>query len=77
MKKLGIIIFLLGFILTVSATITYFSEEKDDVPELSKLFEVRSVPTLFFIPMDGKPIINVGLVQKSKLKELIKKYFNI
>lgn len=39
--------------------------------EVSQQFGVKSVPTLVFIPLDGKPAIQAGAPNKSQLKEII------
>ena len=39
--------------------------------EVSQMFNVMSVPTLVFIPTDGKPSIQAGAPNKDILKELI------
>ncbi|MFA6584745.1 MAG: thioredoxin domain-containing protein, partial [Elusimicrobiaceae bacterium] len=37
----------------------------DSEPELSDLFRVESVPTLFFVPLCGKPAMASGVMQKA------------
>ena len=39
--------------------------------ELAALFRVRSIPTLVYIPMDGKIRVTQGAVGKPQLKEAI------
>jgi len=61
MKKVGIIIFLLGFILTVSATITYFSKEK--AVTLEKVEIAKTVePNPYFSPVTGLAIMGIGAI---------------
>ena len=43
----------------------------EDELEVSQQFGVRSVPTLVFIPKDGKPAIQAGAPSKDQLKEII------
>jgi thioredoxin len=43
----------------------------DDEAELAKLFRVRSIPTLVYIPMGETPIIQAGGKTKGELKEII------
>jgi len=43
----------------------------EDEMEVSQQFGVKSVPTLVFIPMDGKPAIQAGAPPKDMLKEII------
>jgi thioredoxin len=46
-------------------------------PELAGLFGVRSIPSILFIPMDGKPSMAAGLVPKQELKKAIKEIMNV
>lgn len=38
---------------------------------LATVFGIRSIPTLFFVPMTGEPQVVRGVLSKTKLKELI------
>ena len=40
-------------------------------PELAALFGVRSIPTLVFVPMDGKPQAVLGAMGKADFKKAI------
>lgn len=39
--------------------------------ELSAVFGIRSIPTLLFIPMEGKPMMQAGALNKFQLKSVI------
>lgn len=41
-------------------------------PELSSMFGIQSIPTLLFVPMDGKPQLAAGALPKPQLIEAIK-----
>ncbi len=43
----------------------------DEEEELSALFGIRSVPSLLFIPMNGKPQLAAGAMPKNSLKNAI------
>ena len=43
----------------------------DDENELAAHFAIRSIPTLIFIPMNGKPQRSQGAMGKPQLKEAI------
>lgn len=43
----------------------------DEEPELAGIFNIRSVPTLIFAPMQGNPQIAQGALPKPTLKEAI------
>jgi thioredoxin len=39
----------------------------DEEPELADAFNIRSIPTLYFIPMSGKPRMTAGGMTKAEL----------
>lgn len=41
--------------------------------ELSAIFDIQSIPTLLFIPVDGQPMIQKGVLPKAVLQEVIQK----
>lgn len=41
--------------------------------ELSGVFGIRSIPSILFIPVGGKPMMQVGALQKSALIDVIEK----
>ncbi|MCD8236907.1 MAG: thioredoxin [Prevotellaceae bacterium] len=43
----------------------------EEEEELSALFSIRSVPSLLFIPMNGKPQLAAGAMPKIELKNVI------
>ena len=43
----------------------------EDEIEVSQQFNVMSVPTLVFIPLEGAPAISPGAASKNQLKEII------
>ncbi len=51
--------------------IDIYKVNTEDEMELAAAFGVMSLPTLLFIPMEGKPVMNPGAPPKSYLKELI------
>jgi len=46
----------------------------DQEEELAALFGIRSIPSLLFIPKDGKPQMQVGAMNKQQFEEQIKAY---
>jgi thioredoxin 1 len=44
----------------------------DEEIEIASAFGVRGVPSLLWIPMDGKPQMSVGALPKSNLLKLVK-----
>ena len=51
--------------------IDIYKMDIEDELEVSQQFGVMSVPTLVFIPIDGKPAIQAGAPSKDILKEII------
>lgn len=48
-----------------------YKVDVDQEPELSGAFEIRSVPTLLFIPASGEPSMSPGAPSKAQLKQII------
>ena len=61
MKKIGISIFLLGLILTVSTTITYFSHKKAVTLGNVEMTE-KTEPNHLFSPITGIAIMGIGAI---------------
>ena len=45
----------------------------DNEQELAAMFGIRSIPSLLFIPMEGKPRMTQGVMSRSELEAAIKK----
>jgi thiol-disulfide isomerase/thioredoxin len=41
--------------------------------ELSAVFQIRSIPSMLFIPLDKQPMMQAGALPKGSLKEIIEK----
>ena len=41
--------------------------------ELSGVFQIRSIPSMLFIPMEGQPMMQAGALPKGALEEIIDK----
>ena len=41
--------------------------------ELSSVFQIRSIPSMLFIPMEGQPMMQAGALPKGTLEEIIEK----
>jgi thioredoxin len=48
-----------------------FKVDIDKEPELAGVFDVQSVPTLLFIPKEGKPSLALGALPKPQLEKVI------
>jgi thioredoxin len=45
--------------------------------ELSHIFQIRSIPTMFFLPVDKQPMMQAGALPKSALAEIIEKELGV
>lgn len=41
--------------------------------ELAAVFQIRSIPSLLFVPLEGQPQMAMGALPKEQLKEIIEK----
>ncbi len=57
--------------------IDIYKVDSDMERELVKAFNVRSVPTLMFVPVMGQPQVGCGAVSKRELKYFFNQVFNI
>ena len=46
-------------------------------PELAAMFGIQSIPTLLFVPMEGKPQLSAGAPPKAQLVETMKDIMKI
>ena len=51
--------------------VDFYKVNTEDEQELAGAFGVMSLPTLLFIPIEGKPVISPGAPPKDMLKEMI------
>jgi thioredoxin 1 len=57
--------------------INFYKVNVDDEPELAGIFGIRSIPSMLFIPTEGKPKMSVGALPKEALINAIAKEFCI
>jgi len=53
--------------------VNFYKVNTDDEQDLSMAFGIRSIPSLLFIPMEGKPKMAAGALPKQDLKRIIEK----
>lgn len=46
-------------------------------PELAAIFGIRSIPSILFIPIEGEPAMNTGLIQEEGFEMAIKEIFDL
>lgn len=52
--------------------IDVYKVDIDKQQELAAMFGIRSIPTLLFIPMNGKPNLHVGAMNTIEFEDMIK-----
>ena len=52
--------------------VDFYKVDVDKQQELSAMFGIRSIPSLLFIPKEGKPQIQVGAMDHTQLENAIK-----
>jgi thioredoxin 1 len=57
--------------------INFYKVNVDDEQELAGIFNVRSIPSMLFIPREGKPKMSVGALPKEALVDVITKELNV
>jgi thioredoxin 1 len=51
--------------------LSVYKVNTEEEPELAGLFDVQSIPTLLFIPLEGKPQIALGALPRADLERAI------
>ncbi len=51
--------------------VNFYKVNTDEEQELASVFGIRSIPSLLFIPRDGKPIMAAGALPKNELVKVI------
>jgi len=54
--------------------ITIYKVNTDKNKELSRLFEIRSIPSILFVPMDGQPQMTKGAMQKADYAKIFDEF---
>ena len=57
--------------------IDFYKVDSDIENELAAAFNIRSIPTLMFVPVDAQPQVASGAMSKAQFKELFQKVFNL
>ncbi|PTM04876.1 MAG: thioredoxin [Bacteroidetes bacterium] len=53
--------------------VTIYKVDTEVEQELSAVFQIRSIPSILFIPKDGQPMMQAGALPKNALQEIIDK----
>lgn len=54
--------------------VIFYKANVDKEKELSAAFGIQSIPTLLFVPLDGQPALNAGVLPKDKLDYYIRTF---
>jgi thioredoxin 1 len=57
--------------------VNFYKVNVDDEQELAGIFGIRSIPSMLFVPKDGKPKMSVGALPKEALIEAMKAELNV
>jgi thioredoxin 1 len=57
--------------------VNFYKVNVDDEQELAGVFGIRSIPSMLFVPKEGKPKISVGALPKEALVEAISRELNV
>lgn len=57
--------------------IDFYKVNVEEQDELSSIFGIRAIPSILFIPVDGKPQMKKGATTKKGFKEVIQEIFGI
>jgi thioredoxin-like negative regulator of GroEL len=53
--------------------VTVYKVNTEVEQELSQIFQIRSIPSILFIPVGKQPMMQAGALPKNALKEIIEK----
>lgn len=62
---------------TYTGKVDFYKVDIDKQPELAALFNISSIPTLLFIPLEGTPSISVGAMDKQQMQEALHEYLSL
>lgn len=51
--------------------VNFYKVNTEEEPSLSAAFGIQSIPTLLFIPMEGKPQMSAGALPENQIKKII------
>ena len=51
--------------------VNFYKVNTEEEQELAALFQIRSIPSLLLVPVDGKPKMNVGALPKDVFKKAV------
>ena len=55
-----------------SGKIDFYKVDVDKEQDVAAAFGIQSIPTFLFIPVNGRPVVQMGAMQKTDFEEIIK-----
>lgn len=55
-------------------SIDFYKVDTDKEQDIASVLGVKSLPTILFIPIDGKPKVSVGFLQEDAFENIIKDF---
>lgn len=52
--------------------VRFYKVDVDSAESLARAYGIRSIPSVLFIPLSGEPVMSVGLISESELKEKVR-----
>lgn len=62
---------------TYEGRVDFYKVDTEATPELAALFGIRGIPSLLFIPQNGEPSMNAGLIPEEGFEAAIADLFKI
>lgn len=59
---------------TYAGKVDFYKVDVDKQQEIAALFGIRSIPSLLFVPMSGKPQMQVGAMDRSQFDQAIQDF---
>jgi thioredoxin 1 len=60
-----------------SGMVNFYKVNVDNEQDLAEIFGIRSIPSMLFIPKEGKPRMSIGALPKDALIEAIQKELKV
>ena len=57
--------------------VDFYKINVDENPELAQAFQIRSIPSILFVPLEGMPQMAVGALPENVIKEQAEKIFGV
>lgn len=54
--------------------VVFYKVDTDKEPELAHVFQIKSIPLVLYVPMEGKPWLAEGLYPQENIEEIIQTY---